>query len=219
MLGWRVVAVAGVLALLGACSDTPTGQAEPTESGPSSTAEPQPEPTGPETAQPTRKQPSFEYANAPIGSSPSGDGDGDTGAERCVELDWGSASLPDGVVVRLGAPRIELNGQKSTKVFRVDSSTCTRKGKGPRCNGFRIDRGACFVGVRQVTRRGDRTVTLTISASVTCPTRQVCEELRKKGEGGGVPLTSVDLEQPPPTETPPEPSPSEAPSETPSGDG
>jgi hypothetical protein len=214
MLGWRVIAAAVVLALLGACSDAPTGQAEPTDSGPTTTAEPKPEPTGPETAQPTRKKPSFEYANAPIGSSPPVDGEGDTGAERCVELDWGSASLPDGVVVRLGTPRIEVNGKKSTKYFRIDSSACTSKGKGPRCNGFRIDRGACFVGVRQVTRRGGRTVTLTISGSVTCQTQRVCDELRKKGEGGGVELISNDLDRTTPTEPP-----SESPPETSAGDG
>jgi hypothetical protein len=244
MLGSRLTATLGLLTVLSvclsACSSSSTGvqpepstapTAEPT-TGPTTepTTEPKPEPTGPESPQPTRKKPSYSAASVPTGSGAGGE----SGRERCVELVWGTA-LPEGVTVVLGTPRLHAHdGHPATDVFRIDNSICTRKGKRPKCAGFRLDKGACYVGVRQVTTERGKTVTLALPATVTCPTWEVCNKLKKENEkGGGFDLTSdgrgETTEQPPgspsetPTETstesPAEATPADSPAETASADG
>jgi hypothetical protein len=209
MVGQRAAAAIGVLALLAGCSDTPAGGPAPTSSGPGieETDEPSPEPTEPESPRPTRRQPSIELAQAPIG----GQGEGGTGALQCTSVSLTGVQVPSGTTIRFGTPRLEPRG-----AFRLDQSAC--RGQGRSCAGYRIrnDDGQCFVGVRQVTKRSGRHVTLIISAVATCATEQDCRSLEGHG-GSQIGFDSRDLGPPESPQAPStEPSRSESPDTTPS---
>lgn len=224
---WRVIAAIGMLAVLGGCADTPTGQPDPATSDPTSettaetttetTTEPQPEPTDPESAQPTRKQPSLRIAEAPIGpglevNQPADD------AKQCIGVSLTGLELRNGTTLEFGSPGLA----QDEEVFRIDRSACGDQG--PSCSGYRFRSDGtpgCYVGVRQVTKDGGQHATLVIPAVATCATEQDCQSLKGK-EGSQIGFDSRDLGSTEPTDSPstePTESPAESPAETPSGDG
>jgi hypothetical protein len=229
--GSRIIAWIGLLAVLCACADSTATQPEPSTSDATTdrTTEPSLEPTGPESPQRTIKKESTELAGIPPGSTPGDDfrSDRSNPALHCVAVFWGGGPLPEGTVIKLGAPRLvyEGPGQRDPRsVFRLDRTAC-RKFRS--CTGTRIgtnDTRMCFVGLRQVTKEAGLTVGLRIPGVATCATKADCRALERV-DGGGPTFDSVALgtteptdppeTEPPETDPPSEP-PSEPPGETPS---
>jgi len=225
---WRVIAVIGLLTVLGACSDTSTDGGTPTPGETSATTstgtttaeetgEPTTEGTGPETAQPKQNKPSVTIAPAPVGGAPVQDG-----ALQCVAVTWSDPPLPDGATATLGSPGL-ANADDPTKeqtVFALDQSACDGLGGGRPCEGVVWRRGStepCSVGVRQVANDGPN-VSVAIPADVTCTTQKICDDLKRESSGSDAQFSPGDIEISPSASPSEQPSPDETstpPEETP----
>lgn len=229
MVGSRVIATIGLLAvlsLLSACADSTATQPGPStpEATTDRTTEPSLEPTGPESTQPRTKKESASLAEIPMGPSPGEEfrSDPDNPAIHCTAVFWGAGALPEGTIIKLGAPRLVYvgPGQRNPRsVFRLDRTACREFRS---CNGSRIgtnDNRMCFVGLRQITKQAGLTVKLRIPGVATCATKADCRAV-KRLDGNGLTFESVVLgttqpTDPPETDPPETTSPSEPPSETP----
>jgi hypothetical protein len=190
-LAGLLMAVAVCIAGCGTGSTTKGGSRTDSSADTSSTdlgSAPATEGSGPETPQQSVKGgPSISVASLPIGGAPA---PGSDPSQQCASVNL-LAPVPAGATVQLGDVSFDPDG-----VFQVGGGACPSD-QTP-CASLRWTQQSspgCVVPVEQVTD-SSATVTVIVSASVTCTSQSVCDDYKSqldKAGGSEDQLTAVPL--------------------------